>query len=587
MSSITLQSAILSNTHIIASSKRHCFTTAVTATSRRNQLARCSLQLGTMIQTERRTGGYQPSLWDFNSIQSFDFACNKEEKQLEMGATLIEQVKMLLQREQRLELIDDLQKLGISCHFRHEIAQILNSKYLNKKEKDEKDLYSTALKFRLLREYGFIVSQEVFDCFKNDKGTDFEPSLCEDTKGVLQLYEASFLSQHGEETLQLAREFATKYLEKIVVDHEIADDINLLSSVEAALEFPSRWMVQMPNAKSFIDAYKKRQDMNPIVLELAILDINNVQAQFLQELKETSRWWENTGLVQELPFIRDRIVECYYWTTGVVERREHGFERIMLTKINALVTTIDDIYDIYGTLEELELFTEAIRRWDIESIDQLPPYMKVCYLALYNFVNEMGYYTLKDKGFNSIPFMRKTWVDLVETYLIEANWYHKGHKPSLEEYINNAWISIGGVPILSHLFFQLTDWIDEEAAESVHKYHDIVRASCTILRLADDMGTSLDEVERGDVPKSVQCYMNENNASEEEARKHVRSLIEQTWKTMNKEMMDSPFSVYFAEVCANLSRMAQFIYQKESDGFGMQHSFVNKQLRSLLFEPYE
>ena len=73
-------------------------------------------------------------------------------------------------------------------------------------------------------------------------------------------------------------------------------------------------------------------------------------------------WWENTRLVQELPFIRDRIVECYYWTTGVVERREHGFERIMLTKINALVTTIFDIYDIYGTLEELELFTEAIRR---------------------------------------------------------------------------------------------------------------------------------------------------------------------------------------------------------------------------------
>ena len=133
------------------------------------------------------------------------------------------------------------------------------------------------------------MNAEMFDCFKNDNGTDFEPSLCEDIKGLLQLYEASFLSQHGEETLQLAREFATKSLEKIVVDREIDDDINLLSSVEAALEFPSRWMVQMPNVKSFIDAYKKRQDMNPIVLELAILDINNVQAQFLQELKETSR----------------------------------------------------------------------------------------------------------------------------------------------------------------------------------------------------------------------------------------------------------------------------------------------------------
>ena len=134
------------------------------------------------------------------------------------------------------------------------------------------------------------MNAEVFDRFKNDKGTDFEPSLCEDTKGLLQLYEASFLSVHGEETLQLAREFATKSLQKRVNDHETDDgDINLLSSVEAALEFPSHWMVQMPNAKSSIDAYKKRHDMNPIVLELAILDINIVQAQFLQELKETSR----------------------------------------------------------------------------------------------------------------------------------------------------------------------------------------------------------------------------------------------------------------------------------------------------------
>ena len=75
--------------------------------------------------------------------------------------------------------------------------------------------------------------------------------------------------------------------------------------------------------------------------------------------------------------------------------------------------------------------------------------------------------------------------------MIEATWYHKGYKPSLEEYINNAWISLGGLPILSHLFFPLTDSIEEEAVKSMHKYHDIVRLLCTIGRLVDDMGTSL------------------------------------------------------------------------------------------------
>lgn len=55
-------------------------------------------------------------------------------------------------------------------------------------------------------------------------------------------------------------------------------------------------------------------------------------------------------------------MECYFWTSGVIERREHGYERIMLTKINALVTTIDDVFDIYGTLQELQLFTTTIQR---------------------------------------------------------------------------------------------------------------------------------------------------------------------------------------------------------------------------------
>nr|QJX58288.1 monoterpene synthase 13 [Salvia officinalis] len=460
----------------------------------------CSLQLSDHnghIQTGRRSGGYPPAIWDFHYIQALN-AEYKEEKHLMRAAGMIAQVKMVLQEEmdsiRRLELIDDLRRLGISCHFDHEIVEIFNSKYSNNNV-TERDLYSTALRFRLLRQHGFSVSQEVFDRFNND-------NLGDDAKGLLQLYEASCLSTPGEESLEIAKEFATKFLRK-KLDREIGD-INLLSSIRLSLELPTHWRVQMPNARSFIDAYKRRPDMNPIVLELAKLNLNIVQAQFQQELQEASRWWESTGLVQELPFVRDRIVECYYWTTGVVERREHGYERIMLTKINALITTIDDMFDIYGTLEELQLFTTAIQRWDIESMEQLPHYMQLCYLALNNFVNEMAYHTLKDKGFNSIPYLRKA-----------------------------------------------------------------------------------DEVERGDVPKSVQCYMNENNASEEEAREHVRSLIDQTWKTMNKEMMTSSFSKYFVQVAANLARMAQCIYQHEFDGFGMQHSLVNKMLRGLLFHRYE
>lgn len=61
-------------------------------------------------------------------------------------------------------------------------------------------------------------------------------------------------------------------------------------------------------------------------------------------------------------FARDRLVENFFWTTGVIFEPEYGYCRRMSTKVNALVTTIDDIFDVYGTLDELELFTLAVER---------------------------------------------------------------------------------------------------------------------------------------------------------------------------------------------------------------------------------
>nr|XP_016471524.1 PREDICTED: germacrene-D synthase-like [Nicotiana tabacum] len=61
----------------------------------------------------------------------------------------------------------------------------------------------------------------------------------------------------------------------------------------------------------------------------------------------------------------------------------------MLAKVIALATIIDDIYDAYGSYDEHMCFTEALERWDVSAIDELPPYMKSCYLAILGVYAEM------------------------------------------------------------------------------------------------------------------------------------------------------------------------------------------------------
>ena len=72
--------------------------------------------------------------------------------------------------------------------------------------------------------------------------------------------------------------------------------------------------------------------------------------------------------------------------------------------------------------------------------------------------------------------------------MLEAKWYHTGYKPTLEEYLDNAWISVGGPVALVHAYVLTSPMLQD--MESLEENIDIVRCSSIILRLADDLGTS-------------------------------------------------------------------------------------------------
>ncbi|KAI3687963.1 hypothetical protein L1987_81668 [Smallanthus sonchifolius] len=502
----------------------------------------------------RRSANYAPSLWSFDHIQSLSSEYTGEDHKARAD-TLKDTVKMMIPKVGNPliipQLVDDLLRLGISYHFEDEIRNLFEmiyiSYYKTHEEWNRMDLNLKALGFRLLRQHGYQVPQEIFHNFK-DQIQNLKPHLLEDMTGVLNLYEASYHSFEDESILDEIilddfRDFTTKYLK----ENQDKIDESMSSLVSHALEVPVHWRVPRIEAKWFIGVYEKRSDMNPTILDLAKLDFDMVRAVHIEDLKHTSRLMEN-----------------FLWTVGYSYLPQFSLGRRNLTKVNAMITTIDDVYDVYGTLDELEQFTDVISKWDINAIEELPDYMKICFLGLYN-----------------------TWADLCKSYLVEARWYNSGYTPTLEEYLENASVSISSPLVLMHIKFSTSISSTEEILQWFEESKYIVRHAALIFRLADDLGTSSDEMERGDISKSIQCYMHESGATKDEARRYIKNLIMKTWKKLNKERANAKSQLLreFIEYAMDIVRMAQFMYGK-GDGHG-RPNVTKSHVLSLLFNPIQ
>ncbi|KAI5604244.1 hypothetical protein BDE02_01G275300 [Populus trichocarpa] len=563
----------------LGSSRNGCFPSQV----------RCMVATETCDQSiARRSGNYPTPFWDHKFLQSLTSEYVGEPytgQANKLKETVRDMLEKPLDAVYQLELIDNLQRLGVAYHFELEIKSILESRW-NDYKKDNRemkqDLYATSVEFRLLRQHGYNVPQDVFNSFKDEQG-NFKNCLRDDVKGMLNLYEASYYLVNGESILEEARDFSEKHLKEYSKEQNEDHYLSLL--VNHSLELPLHWRMQRMEARWFIDAYGRKRDLNPILLEFAGLDFNMVQAKYQEDIRHASRWWTSMDLGNKLFYTRDRLMENTLWTVGEEFEPQFGYYRKMATRVNALITTLDDAYDVYGTLEELEVFTDVIESWDINALDQLPYYMKISFFALFQSINEIGYNILKEQGINVVPSMKKLWGDLCRAFLKEAKWYYAGYTPTLQEYLDNAWLSISGQVILGHAFFLVTNQLTEEAVRCCMEYPDLIRHSSTIVRLADDLGTSSDEIARGDNPKSIQCYMHETGATEQEAREHVRYLIHETWKKLNAEILKPyPFSKKFMGIPMDLARTAQSFYEA-GDAYGIQDQETHGRLASLFVKP--
>ncbi|KAH0986207.1 hypothetical protein GBA52_013384 [Prunus armeniaca] len=270
----------------------------------------------------------------------------------------------------QLELIDSIGKLGLTNHFEKEIKEALDTiaSIENNDPCMTENLYATALHFKILRQHGYKVSQDVFGGFLDERGM-LEKSHFSDIKGMLELLEASNLALDGENILDVAKASSTVALRDSSICNIL--DNNLARHVVHALELSSHRRVGWFNVKWHIHAYEKDNHVKTILLELAKLNFNMVQATLQKDIKEASKWWKNLGLAELLKFARDRPVESFMFAVGLNFQPDYTSFRIRLTKVIYLILIIDDVYDVYGSLEELKLFTNAVDRLASFGIKQI------------------------------------------------------------------------------------------------------------------------------------------------------------------------------------------------------------------------
>ncbi|ONI13042.1 hypothetical protein PRUPE_4G199500 [Prunus persica] len=522
-------------------------------------------------QIVRQTANYHPSIWgdQFMNYDSEDIITDAHKQQE------VEELKLAVRREvfttsaddfsNKMKLIDAIQRLGVAYHFEKEIEEALQHIYAANHFHDDDDgdgdLYNVSLGFRLLRQHGHNVSCRIFNKFKDIKSGGFKESLIADVSGMLSFYEATHLRVHGEDILEEALVFTTKHLESATthVSYQLAEQIL------QALERPLRKGLERLCAHRYMSTYQDEGSHNEALLKLAKLDFNLVQSLHKQELSEIIRWWKQLDFGRKLPFARNRIVELYCWILGVYFEPQYLVGRKFLTKIIALMSVMDDIYDAFGTFEELEIFTEAIhQRWHANCMDGLPDYMQIFFHALLDVFNEIEEEMVKEGRAYRAHYAKEAWKATAKAYFDEAKWFHEGCIPSMEGYMRVAATSSGIFGVSTTSLVGMGDIVTKESFEWLFNDPKILRASNIIVRLMDDIVSSKFEKGRGHVACAIDCYMKQYGVSDKQEIIDVfNKQIVDSWKDINEEFLrPTSMPMPILERIVNLTRVVDLLYKK-------------------------
>ncbi|TKY71584.1 (E,E)-geranyllinalool synthase [Spatholobus suberectus] len=445
----------------------------------------------------------------------------------------------------KLCMVYHLQKLGLGEYFVTEIKAFLAQVYRNYKDQNSwakasnmsaAQLHKNSLAFQLLRTHGFKVSPSNFCWFlRNDEiRTQVEKEYEHFSSAMLHVFRASNLMFCGEYELEEARTFSKKLLEKIVsAENGDRQQHELNLPWFARLDhLEHRAWIQEKEANAL---WKGKVSYNRLLylykeelLQLAARNFEFKQSLYTNEMKELKRWAEDCG-ISNMGFGREKTSYCYFAIAAATSSwlPHDSYIRMLVAKSAIIITVADDFFDIIGSINELEILTDAVGKWDSRGLSS---HSKLIFDALDNLVSEATNKYVQQEGETDISgSLKDLWCETFLSWLIEAKWSRNGHTPSIDCYLKTGMISIATHNLVLPASCFLNPSLPTKKLRPI-QYEPITELLMVISRLLNDVESYKKEKEDGKLNSILVNLIENPELDIEDSIAFVREIIEKKKK---------------------------------------------------------